>query len=134
MDANELRVDNWITDVYAPEGKMFQVKEIHKIRCIYGNALLVSKYENLKPIVLSPEILEKCGFELNRNNELSIEINDIASHLELMRGVDGFYYPSFTQTPQGDEERTVYFNRINSLHQLQNLYFSLCGEELTYKQ
>ena len=83
-------------------------------------------------IVLSPEILEKCGFVLNRNNELSIEINDIASHLELMRGVDGFYYPSFTQTPQGDEERTVYFNRINSLHQLQNLYFSLCGEELNY--
>ena len=63
MNANELRVDNWITDVYAPEGKMFQIKEIHNIRCIYGNALLVSKYENLKPIVLSPEILEKCGFE-----------------------------------------------------------------------
>ena len=93
-----------------------------------------SLYKTSTGIPLSPEILEKCGFVLNRNNELSIEINDIASHLELMRGVDGFYYPSFTQTPQGDEERTVYFNRINSLHQIQNLYFSLCGEELTYKQ
>jgi len=85
---------------------------------------------DLFPIPLTPEILEKCGFVKNRNGEPSIEINDIASHLELMVGVDNFHYPSFTQTPQGDEERTVFFNRINSLHQLQNLYFALCGTEL----
>jgi hypothetical protein len=130
MNANELRIGNWliaVEDEYG--GKKFQIDsgDINEIaHPKYGY-----KYG---PIPLSPEILEKCGFVLNRNNELSIEINDIASHLELMSGAGGFYYPSFTQTPQGDEERTVYFNRINSLHQLQNLYFSLCGEELTYKQ
>ena len=84
-----------------------------------------------QPIVLSPDILEKCGFKKNKNGEPCIEINDIASHLELMVGVDNFHYPSFTQTPQGDEERTVYFNRINSLHQLQNLVHTITGEELS---
>jgi len=135
MNANELRLGNWV-EANSP---MMQVKEIteHTVGLYMPGSEadpFLYDIEEIRPIKLSPEILEKCGFELNRNNELSIEINDIASHLELMSGTGGFYYPSFTQTPQGDEERTVYFNRINSLHQLQNLYFSLCGEELTYKQ
>ena len=133
MNANELRIGNWV-EANSP---MMQVKEIteHTVGLYMPGSEadpFLYDIEEIRPIKLSPEILEKCGFVLNRNNELSIEINDIASHLELMRGVDGFYYPAFTQTPQGDEERTVYFNRINSLHQLQNLYFSLCGEELNY--
>ena len=130
MNANELRINNWVEY----EGRYFQLYAIDANMPFLNTAEFgvgVVDYNNIFPIPLSPEILEKCGFELNRNNELSIEINDIASHLELMSGTGGFYYPSFTQTPQGDEERTVYFNRINSLHQLQNLYFSLCGEELT---
>ena len=135
MNANELRVGNWV-EANSP---MMQVKEIteHTVGLYMPGSEadpFLYDIEEIRPIKLSPEILEKCGFELNRNNELSIEINDIASHLELMSGTGGFYYPSFTQTPQGDEERTVYFNRINSLHQIQNLYFSLCGEELNYKQ
>jgi len=122
MNANELRVGNWV-EANSP---MMQVKEIteHTVGLYMPGSEadpFLYDIEEIRPIKLSPEILEKCGFVLNRNNELSIEINDIASHLELMRGVDGFYYPSFTQTPQGDEERTVYFNRINSLHQFQNL-------------
>lgn len=134
MNANELRVGNWV-EANSP---MMQVKEIteHTVGLYMPGSEadpFLYDIEEIRPIKLSPEILEKCGFELNRNNELSIEINDIASHLELMSGAGGFYYPSFTQTPQGDEERTVYFNRIQSLHQLQNLYFSLCGEELNYK-
>jgi hypothetical protein len=135
MNANELRLGNWV-EANSP---MMQVKEIteHTVGLYMPGSEadpFLYDIDEINPIPLSPEILEKCGFELNRNNELSIEINDIASHLELMSGAGGFYYPSFTQTPQGDEERTVYFNRINSLHQLQNLIYALTGEELTYKQ
>ena len=122
MDANELRVDNWITDVYAPEGKMFQVKEIHKIRCIYGNALLVSKYENLKPIVLSPEILEKCGF-VYRNEHRGVGcIMDLGNIASVGILENGFRYLLLWQAP------------LKYLHQLQNIYFAHFGEELTYKQ
>jgi hypothetical protein len=136
MNANELRLGNLV--LYSNDSMQCKITEIDglgmSVEVLATYEITWIELDQFEPIHLSPEILGKCGFVLNRNNELSIEINDIASHLELMRGVDGFYYPSFTQTPQGDEERTVYFNRINSLHQIQNLYFSLCGEELNYKQ
>ena len=122
MNANELRVDNWITDVYAPEGKMFQVKEIHKIRCIYGNALFVSKYENLKPIPLSPEILEKCGF-VYRNEHRGVGcIMDLGNIASVGILENGFRYLLLWQAP------------LKYLHQLQNIYFAHFGEELTFKQ
>ena len=126
IDLTELRIGNWIT-----VGKSNPI-QITGIFNEYIRALvLFPVHDDVNPIPLTPEILEKAGFVKNRNGEPSIEINDIASHLELMVGVDNLHYPSFTQTPQGSEERTVYFNRINSLHQLQNLYFALTGEELT---
>lgn len=121
MTANELRIGNWYLMSGMGNNQFEQFIN-------WTQALDFEAYG--QPIVLTSDILEKCGFKKNKNGEPCIEINDIASHLELMVGVDNFHYPSFTQTPQGDEERTVYFNRINSLHQLQNLYFALTGEEL----
>ncbi|MBP7512574.1 MAG: hypothetical protein KA981_11630 [Bacteroidia bacterium] len=117
MTANELRIGNWLLS--AKTGEPFQVDSIPNDSEITA-----------QPIVLSPDILEKCGFKKNKNGEPCIEINDIASHLELMVGKENYFYPSITQTPDMDEERTVWLNRINSLHQLQNLYFALTGEEL----
>jgi len=137
LQANELRIGNCIYFTGNGENNIVPVIELWAKELVFGyvgNAMCqFYNSENISPIPLTPEILEKCGFILNRNNEISIEINDIASHLELMSGAGGYYYPSFTQTPQGDEERSVYFNRITSLHQLQNLYFALTGEELIYK-
>jgi len=122
MTANELRIGNWYLMSGMGNNQFEQFIN-------WTQALDFEAYG--QPIVLTSDILEKCGFKKNKNGEPCIEINDIASHLELMVGVDNFHYPSFTQTPQGDEERTVYFNRINSLHQLQNLVHTLTGEELT---
>ena len=137
INAKECRVNNrYNRELQTSRGMLYDhdfVLTEEWLGKLFGDNISIA-LQDLHPIPISPEILEKCGFVLNRNNELSIEINDIASHLELMSGTGGFYYPSFTQTPQGDEERTVYFNRINSLHQLQNLYYALTGEELTYKQ
>lgn len=107
-----------------------KVDAIQRAKIMVEGDLHWHPIDKIKPVAISPDILLKCGFVFNRNNELCIEINDIASHLELMSGAGGFYYPSITQTPQGDEERTVYFNRIDSLHQLQNLIHSLTGSEL----
>lgn len=125
ITANELRKGNWIYIDNGEKPKYAYQVSGHDIDEVETDG------SDCFGVPLHPEILEKCGFVKNRNGEPSIEINDIASHLELMGGKDNFYYPSFTQTPQGDEERSVYFNRINSLHQLQNLYFSLTGQELT---
>jgi len=137
IQAHELRINNWVTHRHFPYD-FFSIRSLSKDRVHMINIVDKDGYaidyelSDLHPIELSPDILKKLGFERNRNGEPSIEINDIASHLELMAGVDHYYYPSFTQTPQGDEERTVYFNRINSVHQLQNLYYALTGQEITF--
>ena len=117
INANELRIGNFIGDKQRP---YFPITLDN-----------IKYFHTFLPIPITPEILEKCGFKKNRNNEMAIEINNISGHLELNEGGCNYFYPSFTQTPQGGEERTVYFNRIQSLHQLQNLYFALTGEELT---
>jgi len=132
IQCSELRTGNIVWDDYS--GWMI-VTELRKesLHMRHPKHLVDGSfnYDKIQPIPLTPDILEKCGFKKNKNGEPCIEINDIASHLELMVGVDNFHYPSFTQTPQGDEERTVYFNRINSLHQLQNLVHTITGEELS---
>jgi hypothetical protein len=92
---------------------------------------------DVQPISLSPEILEKCGFEMVEeeyepsvgdaigrlfyNNMSIIQQKDSGKfHLLLDGGPDSHEY-GFT----GIE--------VRSIHQLQNLYFSLTGEELTVK-
>lgn len=121
MTANELRIGNWYLMSGMGNNQFEQFIN-------WTQALDFEAYG--QPIVLTSDILEKCGFKKNKNGEPCIEINDIASHLELMVGKENYFYPSITQTPDMDEERTVWLNRINSLHQLQNLYFALTGEEL----
>lgn len=131
IPSSELRIGNLVSFVEDAN----RYKDYHEVTDINTQIALCHNGDvdtgELFPIPLTPDILEKCGFKKNKNGEPCIEINDIASHLELMVGVDNFHYPSFTQTPQGDEERTVYFNRINSLHQLQNLVHTITGEELS---
>lgn len=126
---NEVRIDNWVLGFL--EQKPLQVDWLTMKHLSDGNvqAAFYDHSPVYVPIPLTPGILEKCGFKLNRAGELCIEIGDISTHLELVVGKDD-YYPSFTQTPQGSEERTVFFNYITYLHQLQNLYFALTQTEL----
>lgn len=48
----------------------------------------------------------------------------------------GNFYPSLYLAPEysNSEHNVIGLNSINSVHQLQNLYFALTGEELTLKQ
>lgn len=135
MKANELRIGNLIQ----ANGPVMEVKAItkHDVE-LYLHGCESDNWdedlENCTGILLTPEILERCGFWKNKMGEYCIEVYDIATHLELMEGKYNFYYPQFTQTPEGSDERTVFFNRINSLHQLQNLIFALTNEELKVQE
>lgn len=109
IQANELRIGNWLLFTDFP---------------VYNNPVQVRQGELkqewldwfAKPIPLTPEILEKCGFENWDKNKYS---NDI---LCLTINGEGFLYLA--------NQRHV---NIFYLHQLQNLYFALTGEELTFK-
>jgi hypothetical protein len=87
-----------------------------------------------EPIPLTPEILEKCGF--NDSGEsvgshwyyklVSIPTNhiNVTYELSLFTTEEGGKY--------GINLEEQYFGYCQFLHQLQNIYFALTGEELIY--
>lgn len=133
INANELRIGNWV--------KLFN-DDFYKIHVISKTVIQVEggiiggevfKLEHTKPIPLTPEILEKCGFRMYCEKSIKTEWdnNPRFSYQYLCKN-DRFIV---THTPSDDADRT--FRAANDLivkylHQLQNLYFALTGEELTY--
>lgn len=83
--------------------------------------------DKLSPIPLTPEILEKCGFkkngtfdkQFNNGNQIEIDLSDEYKGEVWLGGSDS------CTNGMGFVANCQY------LHQLQNLYFALTGEELT---
>lgn len=73
-------------------------------------------YEDISGIALTPEILEKCGFKREDLIEDYFHIGDHFFCLKLLKGK--FLFTKFWHV------------EVKHLHQLQNLYFCLCGEHL----
>lgn len=87
-------------------------------------------YIDFEPIPLTPEILEKCGFKKRRDEEYLFSI-DLDKHISIVVNKDNFF-PMLLQDAEfsGGELNVYSCNLINYLHQLQNLYFALTGQEL----
>ena len=109
IKANELRVGNWVL-----LGKDYY--EIDSI-CAWG------KGTHLNPIPLTPEILEKCGLKQQGKRALYSD-----GKLAFMEDADGFTF--FIKDDSNVLYRSAANSKIYYLHQLQNLYFALTGNEL----
>ena len=114
IQAQDLRIGNWVSN-----GEVeFQLasKDIYHLD-IYVNRVIAN------PIPISPEWLERFGFQkiIGCGWQLDIETNHYCLYSENGKYVDLFVY--------SDEvgEQCKY------IHQLQNLYFALTGEEITVK-
>ena len=121
MQANELRVGNWV-----------QVKHTgHYVQIGHRDiGYIIEGSDNYSPIPLTPEILEQCGFEVTAGGKTS----------------NYRYYASFgfVDVKFCEEGITTYLcfggvktaihDSITSLHQLQNIYFSLTNTELQWKR
>ena len=108
IKANEYRIGNWVSN-----GEVeFQLtsKDIYHLD-IYVNRVIAN------PIPITPEWLERMGFE--KQTDWSYYFDDI--------------YFSYNET--GDLTcRLRYYKTIcYYVHQIQNLYFALTGEEITVK-
>ena len=106
MDEKELRIGNWV------EYPLIGFKKIRAgedIDDISDNAGM--------PIPLSPEILEKAGFEKD-------SVGYFNNGIYCMKFNNNTCKWSFGEWYMGQ------FCEIKYLHQLQNLYFALTGEEL----
>ena len=110
--ASELRIGNW----YNHNGRYEQVTP---------NTILEvweSPRKWVQPIPLTPEILEKCGFVIDYQGDYMISFNGRVYYYG-----NGFIMKDFSIKTKLNQFPIQY------LHQLQNLYFALTGEELNFK-
>jgi len=110
MKATELRIGNYVRTTVTHTEFKTNIDELTVI-------LSEPKDHQLEPIPLTEEWLLKFGFE---RNVLNAKHNDIIYYSENnigVKGILGMVKPS----------KCIY------VHQLQNLYFALTGEELTIK-
>lgn len=123
INANELRIGNWVTELI--KNRIVSIDGIepsHEFVWVnYLNGLGQYKVgiDNIEPIPLTPEILEKCGFDKNCILKLSQRLN-----------IEWSYGKEFWLTKE--DEIIYYFENIQHLHQLQNLYWYLTNTELNY--
>lgn len=112
IPSHELKINNWVNFFWQND---MPLEFLRLCPDEFSVRVIDEECKRLSPIPLTPEILEGCGFEkenvwfCNRNIDIKM--------------LDNIY--------------EVYINeiltKVQSLHQLQNLYFALTGEELTVK-
>lgn len=115
LKASELRIGNWLqyTNNHSPT-QYFQVESIWGTAVNIVSDIRYSNFGNAEPVPLTPDILEKAGFDVSDGY-----------YRKKIRGLHLFILPG--KDCHIDGENIVF---IEHLHQLQNLYFALTGEEL----
>ncbi|TYP89439.1 hypothetical protein BC792_12740 [Sphingobacterium allocomposti] len=125
IQATELRLGNYVNlNDGSEHDKIRQISGIeHKIvyTLIKGCrfAQVHQSFDRIYPIPLTEEIIIKCGFERSEYNDYRHPI--LFGTLTLYEGVAELHISD------------MYSVWVNNLHQLQNLYFALTGEELEVK-
>jgi hypothetical protein len=112
---NELRIGNWIQD-----GNEFEQITIDHLNCLNSGRC---EYD---PITLTEEWLLKFGFEkvLNQYKKITDVSKDTFKNIP-------FIILFLDNQFQYDDLR--FRTNLQYVHQLQNLYFALTGDELTIK-
>lgn len=123
MKATDLRLGNLI--LFTEEIEVVDIITLDQMNSYNGDATNLG-YE---AIPLTEDILLKCGFNLDKDfnawqtpHDFHIRVED--NELKQKNKVFWIYF---------DEQEDHPITCIFELHQLQNLYFALTGEELTIK-
>jgi hypothetical protein len=132
IQATELRLGNYI--LYKSHGK------ISMLSCSYAHfdALQKGDVSSFYPVVLKPELLQKCGFLENKNypllpqaREFVLVIPIIGNHKNELYGYVKNNGECFVRATVNG---AVASNNFFYLHQLQNLFFVLTGQELELRK
>ena len=147
LKATELRIGNYIED---NNGFIMHVIGIFKseidfeIHCDFnenqGDYFTFSS-EEFNPIQLTEDILLRLGFERETEDDKygRVWINKkfgkfIIRRVNFNRPIIEPVKYGFTLEYSDEEDWVGIVKEIATVHQLQNLFFSLCGEELTFKK
>jgi hypothetical protein len=122
INRKELRIGNYITRVTASDGFYASVVSIGVYTCIYGVGY-TAFFDKLSPIPLTEKWLLDFGFEKGDYGFYKLYYNDDFYLLTNLKG----YTELCINKIKGAVVETKH------VHQLQNLYFALTGEELTLK-
>lgn len=133
IQANELRIGNIVSDRHS-SGYFAEVKELRKNRCYYG--LYHCTYNDLLSMPLTEEWLIRIGF-IKSYNEFGNTF-----HIMDENGFTAmFTVEHWTNVNEGSKFKNHWHirgllngNKINYIHQLQNLFFALTNQELTINQ
>lgn len=130
MKANNLRIGNWLEF----EDKTMTVSSIHiddtiRFKVPYGGSIGCFKLSaHIKPIPLTEEWLLRFGFENYETDKSRVyRLNGFMATYVFNGRFKGKRYLKYHNITFED------FGHIQHVHQLQNLYFSLTGEELEIK-
>jgi hypothetical protein len=120
MKAQELRIGNLLYN-----DNVVVTIDARTIFDIWDDAGL-KKYN---PIPLTEKWFIKFGFKKDANGNYWRGL--ITHYLKIIQSGE-YFYPYYIQIPEfsSENENRVSLNRIQHIHQLQNLFYSLCGEEL----
>jgi len=118
IQTNELRIGNWIN-----EFEIATQADSRFIDRLYNIELRGKIAIDVTPIPLTPEILEKAGFNEVDGNEWYRFYDKGFLRVFIHKSVDSCFVSV-------DGLKIDYYINNFYLHQLQNLYFALTGEEL----
>ena len=128
MKASELRLGNFVID---EDGDVLPITAITSTT-VFHNRDLFSAINTITGVPLTEEWLDKFGFEKYNNSNYSIDVGSYYSCNEIRNSKMRL---KFTRAKNWRVEnyanKTIKFNYV---HQLQNLYFALTGEELRIKE
>lgn len=137
INEKELRLGNLILGIYYTEddeGEEIEHDDICEVLAINNgdhfadySIYVDSKsdteiFSSFHPIPLTEEWLVKLGFERIENNWKCLNLQFATISWERLAGLTLSF-----------EKESIYLPHIKSVHQLQNLYFALTGQELTIK-
>lgn len=140
IQASELRIGNWVDFLSKEEdsgGNMCGTRDTMQVD-INDISHSVEYPDMYDPVPLTPDILEKCGFVLDQEywepfaGEAKGKLFEtkMGPRLQIMEDHKSGLFFRLIAGGDSPDEYGWYDCEIKSLHQLQNLFFSLTGEEL----
>lgn len=127
MTIRELMIGNWVNDKHGMPVRVVNVQE--SLIQVHSSSSYKSDHHvsNFSGIDLTPEILEKAGFEkrIDSKFRLPLKKDKYTCYLWLELIDDRVY---LLTADDGHDYHLV--DDIQHLHRLQNVYFALTGEEL----
>lgn len=129
IDPKEIRLNNFIKNKHGNFERVVEVTNIYIIASLIQNNPnfnIGHKYrlEQLYPIELTPEILEKCGFAIISNPN---HTNSFLCYTPMMKLVLVPERKTITLRDYSGVQRSIQY-----LHELQNIHFALTSDELKY--